>query len=152
MHALPCGLRRRDERAPALGVRVWRTRGSGCKQDRRLLVCGNRRNRRRRSLRPECFIDAPVRDLIGHIVDAHHRPLEKELPRLLLLARRAARVHGRQAPCLEILQALVIDLAEELVSHVEKEEQILFPWILRSSPRPSRRAASRPPIRRASAP
>jgi regulator of cell morphogenesis and NO signaling len=79
--------------------------------------------------------DAPVGELVDHILAKHHRPLDEELPRLVMLARKVARVHGDHEPRLEILETLVIDLVEDLVPHMEKEEQILFPWILRGEGR-----------------
>jgi regulator of cell morphogenesis and NO signaling len=75
--------------------------------------------------------DAPLPELIDHIVSTYHRALDEELPRLEFMARKVLRVHGDKAP--EVLPALVstlLDLKAELEQHMVKEEEILFPMIL----------------------
>ena len=81
---------------------------------------------------PEKWADAPLHALIDHIVLAYHVPLREELERLEGMARKVVRVHGDKDP--ERLHALLkafIDLKEELVDHMLKEEAILFPMIQR---------------------
>lgn len=73
----------------------------------------------------------PLSELIDHILEAYHVPLHAELPRLQAMARKVLTVHGDKDP--ERLTALVDvyeALAAELVGHLAKEENILFPWIL----------------------
>jgi regulator of cell morphogenesis and NO signaling len=75
--------------------------------------------------------EAPLPDLIEHIVGTYHRSLDEELPRLEFMARKVLRVHGDKAP--DILPALVstlLGLRTELEEHMAKEENILFPMIL----------------------
>jgi regulator of cell morphogenesis and NO signaling len=74
---------------------------------------------------------APLPELIAHILAKHHRPLDEELPRVLFLARKVARVHGGSHAHLPVLQGRVEELVDDLVPHMAKEEQVLFPWILR---------------------
>lgn len=74
---------------------------------------------------------APVADLVRHIVDAYHLPLREELPWLESMARKVARVHGDKEP--ERLPALLqtfLGLKAELEDHMEREEKVLFPEIL----------------------
>lgn len=71
---------------------------------------------------------APV-DLIRHIVGRHHRYLRDELPRLQMMARRVAHVHGEHTPSLLQVHLVMDALAEELEAHMAKEEQVLFPAI-----------------------
>ena len=71
---------------------------------------------------------APVA-LMEHIVDKHHAFLRAELPRIHAMAERVAKVHGGHTPSLvEVYQVFCV-MAEELTSHMMKEEQILFPAI-----------------------
>ncbi len=73
---------------------------------------------------------APLGELIDHILAAHHRPLYEELPRLESMARKVLDVHRDKAP--EMLCALLstyLGLKAELEQHMPKEEQILFPMI-----------------------
>ncbi len=78
----------------------------------------------------ECWDEAPLSDLVDHILAAYHRPLDEELPRLEQLARKVHRVHGERHP--EVLPELLstyLGLKAELQDHMMKEEQVLFPMI-----------------------
>ena len=82
---------------------------------------------------------APERDwtverlesLVGHIVEAHHGFLRTALPRLAELSEKVARVHGDVHPELHEIAAIYAGFNAELTQHMEKEEQILFPAIIR---------------------
>lgn len=83
---------------------------------------------------------APIGDLIDHILVRYHRPLDDELPRLEELARKVASVHGTTHPEAKLGQVrdLVLQLVYDLVGHMQKEEQVLFPWIrAHRKPKPS---------------
>jgi regulator of cell morphogenesis and NO signaling len=76
------------------------------------------------------WTEAPLADLVDHIVTRYHVGLRQELPRLAAMADKVLAVHGKRHP--EVLPALVRTLQSlraELESHTTKEEQILFPWI-----------------------
>lgn len=78
---------------------------------------------------PRDWTQATLADLTQHIVAKHHDYLREELPRLDMLMGKVLRAHGErhpeQARVNEIFQALVADL----MPHMMKEEQILFPYI-----------------------
>jgi regulator of cell morphogenesis and NO signaling len=79
---------------------------------------------------PERWDTAPLGEVIDHILAAYHRPLGEELRRLEMMARKVLSVHGDKDP--ERLHELVevyVALEEELIDHMAKEEQILFPAI-----------------------
>ena len=67
--------------------------------------------------------------LIQHIVRVYHRNVRQDLPRLVELARFVSDRHGDRAPELKRIQALTEALRTELVEHIRKEEQVLFPYI-----------------------
>lgn len=67
--------------------------------------------------------------LIKHILDKHHTFTRTELARLLPLAEKVERVHGRKRPELVRVHALVQELAVDLLPHMQKEERVLFPYI-----------------------
>jgi len=67
--------------------------------------------------------------LARYIVDTHHGFLQRELPRLHQLAAKVADVHGANHPYLVELRGVFEGLEAELVSHLAKEENILFPMI-----------------------
>ena len=76
--------------------------------------------------------EAPLRDLIDHILERYHRPLQEELSRLDGMAEKVFRVHGDKDPDrLASLVAVYRVMKAELEDHMVKEEQILFPMILR---------------------
>ncbi len=70
---------------------------------------------------------APLRQLVDHIVQAHHDYLRQELPALGTLIAKVAARHGAGHPELHDVAAIYNELAAELTQHLAKEEQILFP-------------------------
>ena len=71
----------------------------------------------------------PLSTLTAHIVTVYHQPLREELPRLKAMAERVARVHGGKALYLARLEAIVAELYTDLLTHMRKEEMMLFPAI-----------------------
>lgn len=72
----------------------------------------------------------PLSDLVDFIVVHYHRGLQEELPRLQKLAEKVALVHGAKDPArFDALLGAFGTLHAELLQHMEKEEQVLFPWI-----------------------
>jgi regulator of cell morphogenesis and NO signaling len=69
--------------------------------------------------------------LVDFIVENHHAFVRRAIPELELLLEKVCDRHGNDS--LELLQIRegFLDLSEELVSHMEKEENILFPAIKR---------------------
>jgi len=80
----------------------------------------------------ERWDQAPLNDVITHILAAYHVPLYEELPRLLKMAEKVLAVHREKDPeRLTELVAVYRGLKAELEAHMAKEEQILFPMIQR---------------------
>lgn len=74
--------------------------------------------------------ERPLPELIDHILDHYHVPLKESLPHLKEMARKVLRVHGSSDPeRLKALHQTVLELSSELLVHMAKEENILFPWI-----------------------
>jgi len=73
--------------------------------------------------------ELPPDELISYIVAAHHDYLRRELPRLHTMCERVAQVHGGHTPSLVEVFQVYSAMANELNSHILKEEQILFPAI-----------------------
>jgi regulator of cell morphogenesis and NO signaling len=69
--------------------------------------------------------------LIQHIVRTHHQIVRRELPRLVELSERIAATHSERAPQYTVLAELVGQLRNEMLAHLEKEEMMLFPYIVR---------------------
>jgi regulator of cell morphogenesis and NO signaling len=75
------------------------------------------------------WLHEPLGTLTSHIVTAYHQPLREELPRLQAMAVKVARVHGGNAQYLARLDAIVTELSADLLTHMQKEEMVLFPAI-----------------------
>lgn len=67
--------------------------------------------------------------LADFIVNTHHSYVRKTLPDIRNYAARVARVHGARHPELAVIQQLVEAVNAELLEHMAKEEQVLFPLI-----------------------
>jgi len=76
------------------------------------------------------FSKATLTELIRHIVETHHAYVRDELPRLLSMAEKVARKHGPVHPEFTQVERQLQQLAGELTAHLEKEEAILFPYIV----------------------
>ena len=73
--------------------------------------------------------EEPLADLIDHIVASHHKYAREEIARLHPLLQKVRSVHGGNHPELEIVQSTFRDLAQEISTHMMKEEMVLFPYI-----------------------
>lgn len=71
----------------------------------------------------------PVGRLIQHIVRVHHQRVRQELPGLAEMAHKLAAKRGSRAPELKSVEALAEELRADLLSHIQTEEQVLFPFI-----------------------
>ncbi|NUO85784.1 MAG: iron-sulfur cluster repair protein YtfE [Cupriavidus sp.] len=78
--------------------------------------------------------------LIEHILLRFHARHREQLPELIRLAQRVEQVHGERAECPLGLADHLSEMLGELESHMQKEEQVLFPMLLRGL----HAAASRP--------
>lgn len=79
----------------------------------------------------ESWNEAPLDELVRHLLSAYHAPLREELPRLEAMARKVARVHGDREPVrLPALLAAYLALQSDLAQHLDREESELFPLIL----------------------
>lgn len=67
--------------------------------------------------------------LSDYIFNVHHQYIRENGPILEQLAEKVAHRHGGQHPELNDLVGVVQNLMAELYSHIQKEEQILFPLV-----------------------
>jgi len=67
--------------------------------------------------------------LSDYIFNVHHQYIRENGPILEQLAEKVTHRHGGQHPELNDMLAVVQNLMAELYSHIQKEEQILFPLI-----------------------
>lgn len=79
----------------------------------------------------EDWAEKDSKELINHIVNRHHTYLKEEFPRLNQLAKKVAIRHGDQHKNLKKLAEVFTLLSEDLLDHMEREEQDLFPAIVK---------------------
>lgn len=72
---------------------------------------------------------APANELIDYILQRYHDKHRQQLPELIRLARRVEQVHGDSPDCPTGLADHLDAMLQELESHMQKEEQILFPML-----------------------
>ena len=70
-------------------------------------------------------------ELVDHILARYHAVHREQLPELIRLARKVEQVHGDRAECPHGLADHLAAMAQELESHMRKEEMVLFPLIVR---------------------
>jgi len=67
--------------------------------------------------------------LIDHILDRYHAVHRQQLPELIRMARRVEAVHRDHPQVPQGLAAQLETMEQELLEHMAKEEQILFPLL-----------------------
>ncbi len=67
--------------------------------------------------------------LVDYIIENHHKFSRKKLPEIGVYAKKVAKVHGsRHAELKEIYYQFTM-LHSDMINHLDKEEEILFPYI-----------------------
>jgi regulator of cell morphogenesis and NO signaling len=67
--------------------------------------------------------------LADYIVNTHHKYVLRTLPELQFYTKKIASVHGSNHPELNEVSAIFETLNNELLKHLQKEEEVLFPAI-----------------------
>lgn len=75
------------------------------------------------------FSSWPLDLLMDYILKIHHRGIRKNGPELLALLEKVERVHGEAHPELHELKLLVSESLNDLEMHLQKEENVLFPYL-----------------------
>ncbi len=74
---------------------------------------------------------APLAELVEHIRNTHHMYTREAIERIPLLIEKVAAAHGANHPELRSVGMVFEGLAQELGTHLMKEEMVLFPYIVR---------------------
>jgi regulator of cell morphogenesis and NO signaling len=67
--------------------------------------------------------------LVDYILQNHHTYVKRTIPQLEALLAKVESVHGNEHPEIHAIHTCFVSLAEELLGHMQKEEQMLFPII-----------------------
>jgi regulator of cell morphogenesis and NO signaling len=73
------------------------------------------------------WLISSLSQLTDHIVQQHHDYARRELPRLTGLASKVHTRHGHMYPELHQICELIEAMRSEMLTHMLKEEQVLFP-------------------------
>ncbi len=74
---------------------------------------------------------ASLTALVQHIQTRYHEPLRAELPRLSAMLDKVVDRHGNRLPGqLSLLQSTFRRMQGELLTHMKKEDAVLFPFIV----------------------
>ena len=68
-------------------------------------------------------------ELIDYLLARYHQVHKEQLNELIRLADKVERVHHDKADCPKGLTAHLIDMGNELLQHMHKEEMVLFPML-----------------------
>jgi regulator of cell morphogenesis and NO signaling len=89
----------------------------------------NTLNRSSSNAESQSYENLELNDLAQHIIDTHHSYVKKAIPQISEhLAKVVAKHSGKHAYLVTINDAFV-SVSNELISHMMKEERILFPLI-----------------------
>jgi regulator of cell morphogenesis and NO signaling len=77
------------------------------------------------------WTEAPLGELVEHIVARYHVWLRQELPRLTQMMDKVLSVHGQRHPELPAVAHTLRALVADIEPHLMKEERVLFPFIVR---------------------
>lgn len=82
--------------------------------------------------RSSTFIEnLPPAALSDYIVKVHHSYVREQIPFLLEKLHKLCEVHGNHHPELLTIKEMFITASDNLMAHMKKEEEILFPAIAR---------------------
>jgi len=88
-----------------------------------------RENSKQASSDPANWNTATLDHLTRHIREKHHRYVREAIPRIRTLLEKVKARHGENHPEIAAIQELFSDVGGEMLLHMQKEEQILFPYI-----------------------
>jgi regulator of cell morphogenesis and NO signaling len=71
----------------------------------------------------------PLRELTLHIREKHHRYVRESIPRTQVLLDNVIAKHGPVHLELSEIRSVFAEVGKEMIMHMQKEEQILFPYI-----------------------
>jgi regulator of cell morphogenesis and NO signaling len=75
------------------------------------------------------WTSAPLGDLTRHIRERHHRYVREAIARVQPLLDKVEAKHGKSHSEIADIRRLFTEVGREMIMHMQKEEQILFPYI-----------------------
>jgi regulator of cell morphogenesis and NO signaling len=78
---------------------------------------------------PRNWSEETLTGIGAFICETYHRYTREELQTLAPLAAKVLGVHGQRRPELVAVSGLITDLSNDMLPHMLKEEQVLFPYV-----------------------
>lgn len=75
------------------------------------------------------WMAAPLSDLTAHIRDKYHRYVREALPPVQAMLDKVVARHGQNHPEVAEIRRIFVEVGNEMLTHMRKEEQVLFPYI-----------------------
>jgi regulator of cell morphogenesis and NO signaling len=88
-----------------------------------------RENSARVNPEEKTWVSVPLADLTRHIREKHHLYVREAITRVRALLEQVVAKHGENHPEIGDVQKLFAEVGQEMIMHMQKEEQILFPYI-----------------------
>jgi regulator of cell morphogenesis and NO signaling len=88
-----------------------------------------RENREQVSAGETAWVSAPLGEVTRHIREKHHRYVREAIARVRPLLEKVKAKHGENHPEIAEIEELFSEVGREMIMHMQKEEQILFPYI-----------------------
>jgi regulator of cell morphogenesis and NO signaling len=90
-------------------------------------------DREQEQIAEPCRFDfVPLTKLIGYLIDKHHVYARRQMENIGALVAALTEAHGADHPTMARVRDLFKALRQELLFHLEKEEVLLFPDIIRT--------------------
>jgi len=105
-----------------------------------------RENSRRVNPADASWTTAPLSDLTAYIKNNHHGYVREAIPRVTMLLEKVKTKHGKHHPELCEIEFSFREVGKEMIMHMQKEEQILFPYIEALDRAASRKGSLEPPF------
>lgn len=68
-------------------------------------------------------------EMAANICSTYHAYTREELKTIAPIAQKVLQVHGSRRPELQVVGALIANLSGDMLPHMLKEEQVLFPYV-----------------------
>lgn len=75
------------------------------------------------------WMAAPLSELTRHIREKHHNYVRECLPRVQAMLEKVVARHGQNHPEVAEIRGIFVEVGNEMLTHMRKEEQVLFPYI-----------------------
>jgi regulator of cell morphogenesis and NO signaling len=92
------------------------------------------------------WASAPLSDLTRHIREKHHQYVRTAIPRIRELLDKVKAKHGSNHTEIADIETLFARVSQDMIMHMQKEEQILFPYIERMEQAASGKGTLEPPF------